>query len=260
MTEDQKKKMAEGRKRAAEQKKAAEPVSTTVEKEKEPEQSFTLAQVQAMIAEATQKAVAEATEKAVAEAIAKQKSGKEPQVVHVATDATMVKLHYQCECSPVNVVKFGANGKFGSITGKSGKFSVKKEDFLGEFRDETVQRLLANREMLVLDGLTDEEREMYGLTYREGEVMDEKTFAHITDMGDEILHIYDDLCITYREAIARRFAEEYGKNPQKIDRDLIVKLNDKSKKDYEKLPKEDIRRKGAFYSIIEAMNKKDAGN
>lgn len=258
MTEDQKKKMAEGRKRAAEQKKVAESVAEVVPateepkekpKEKPQEGSFTLEQVQSMIAEAVAKAVAE-----------QQVNAQKPQVVHVSTDATMVKLYYQCECSPVNVVRFGANGKFGSITGKTGKLSVKKEDFLGEFRDETVQRLLAERNLIVLDGLTDEERAIYGLSYKDGEVMDEKTFSHIVEMGDELLHIYDDLHITYREAIARRFAEVFEKRPEKIRRDLIVKLNDKSKKDYAHLPDGDIRKKGAFFAIIEAMNKKDAEN
>ena len=264
MTEEQKQKMKEGRERAAAKKKAVQEVTevkvetvkaeeaVAIEKEEpKSEQStgYTMEQVQQMIADAVQQAVASLPTKSV-----------EPQIIRVASDAPIVKLRFQCECSPVNVITFGMNGKFGSITGKSGTFSVPKESFAGEFRDELVQNLLASRELIVLDGLTDEERELYGVNYKQGELMDEKMFAKIIDMGAEILDVYKQLGLTYKEAVARRFAEEFEKNPSRIGRDLITKLNELSKKDYAALPKEDMRRKGAFYSIIEQMNKKDAAD
>lgn len=188
---------------------------------------------------------------AVEAALAKQ---AQQNVIRVSADTPMVKLLYQCECSPVNVINFGVNGKFGSITGKTGKLSITKEAFVGEFRDELVQALLASRELIVIDGLTDEEREMYGVAYKKGEYMDEKVFAKMVDMGNAILDIYPDLNQTYKDMVAKRFAEEYEKNPKRIARDLVVKLNDMSKKSFRDLPKGDLRRKGSFSGVIEKMN------
>lgn len=193
---------------------------------------------------------------AVAKALAEQ-AGKEPNVVKVSTDTPMVKLRFQCECSPVNVIRFGPNGKFGAITGKTGILTIPKEAFLGEFRDNLAQKLLASRELLVIDGLTDEEREMYGVSYKKGEYMDEKAFAKMVDMGNDILEIYPDLNPTYKAMVAKRFAEEYEKHPKKISRSLVVKLNAMSKKETKDLPKGDPRKQGAFHQVIEAMNRAD---
>lgn len=200
----------------------------------------------------TQEEVDEIVAKAIEKALAKQ---AQQNVIRVSTDIPMVKLLFQCECSPANVINFGVNGKFGSITGKTGKLSITKESFVGEFRDELVQSLLASRELIVLDGLTDDEREMYGVNYRKGEFMDEKVFTKMVDMGDKILDIYPDLNQTYKDMVAKRFAEEYERNPKRIPRDLIVKLNDMSKKSFKDLPKGDMRKKGAFSAVIESMNK-----
>ncbi len=201
--------------------------------------------------------IAEATAKAVQQAIASIPQNQQPQVIRVATDAPVVKLLYQCECSPVNVINFGVNGKFGSITGQRGVFAVPKEQFAGEFRDEVVQKLLASRELVVLDGLTDDERELYDVKYKEGEYLDEKAFVKMFALGRKILELYPNLCLAYREMVAKRFAAEYDKNPKGMSRDLIVELNELSKKDYADFPKDDMRRKGAFFSIIEAMNRAD---
>lgn len=222
----------------------AAPKKTTAKRtttKKETEETFTRSQLDQIVAAAVAKALAE----------------QQPNVVKVSTDAPMVKLRYQCECSPVNVIRFGANGKFGSITGKTGVLTIPKEAFLGEFRDALAQKLLATRELLVIDGLTDEEREMYGVSYKKGEYMDEKAFAKMVDMGNDILDIYPDLNPTYKAMVAKRFAEEYERNPKKIARDLVVKLNNMSKKGTKDLPKGDLRKNGAFTQVIEAMNAAD---
>ena len=236
----------------AKEKKETTPKKTTakktaakkaVEKKEEGAATFTQEQVNAIVAEAVKKAL--------------ESAQAQPSVVRVTADTPVVKIRYQSECSPVNVINFGINGKFGSITGKTGMLTIRKEDFLGEFRDNLVQKLLASRELIVLDGLTDEEREMYGVQYRKGEFMDEKMFAKMVDMGEEILEVYPDLNPTYKLMVAKRFAEEYEKHPKKISRDIVVKLNAMSKKDTKDLPKGDPRKQGAFAQVIEAMNEAD---
>jgi len=226
-------------KKEAAEAKANEPVEL-----KQEEVVYTRSQLDQIVAAAVAKALEE-------------QAAKQPNVVKVSTDAPVVKLRYQCECSPVNVIRFGPNGKFGSITGKTGVLTIPKEAFLGEFRDNLAQKLLATRELLVIDGLTDEEREMYGVSYKKGEYMDEKAFAKMVDMGEEILDIYPDLNDTYKLMVAKRFAEEYEKNPKKIARSIVVKLNAMSKKDAKDLPKGDPRKNGAFAQVIEAMNEAD---
>ena len=234
------KKRSTGTKRTP--KKAADPVTAPVATA-EQAPVFTQDEVNAIVAQA------------VESALAKQ---AQANVIRVSADTPMVKLLYQCECSPVNVINFGPNGKFGSITGKTGKLSITKEAFVGEFRDELVQALLASRELIVIDGLTDDEREMYGVNYRKGEYMDEKVFAKMVDMGSAILDIYPDLNQTYKDMVAKRFAEEYEKNPKRIARDLVVKLNEMSKKSTKDLPKGDLRKRGAFVGVIEKMNEAEA--
>lgn len=228
----------------AEQKKTRKTAPKKTAEAQQEAPVFTLEQVNEMIS------------KAVAEAIEKQQ--KEMQVIRVASETPMVKLRFQCECSPVNVISFGVNGKFGSITGKSGNLTIPKDAFVGEFRDELAQALLASRELIVVDGLTDEERELYGVNYKNGEFMDEKVFNKMVEMGDEILDIYPNLNQTYKDMVAKRFAEEYERDPRRIARDLVVKLNEMSKASFKDLPKGDARKKGAFMGVIEQMNAADA--
>lgn len=241
--------MAETKKRST---TTAKKTTTRKSKEVAPEVSTEAVAAMSNAPVFTQEEVDEIVAKAIEKALAKQ---AQQNVIRVSTDIPMVKLLFQCECSPANVINFGVNGKFGSITGKTGKLSITKEAFVGEFRDELVQNLLASRELIVLDGLTDDEREMYGVNYRKGEFMDEKVFTKMVDLGNKILEIYPDLNQTYKDMVAKRFAEEYERNPKRIPRDLIVKLNDMSKKSFKDLPKGDMRKKGAFSAVIESMNK-----
>lgn len=197
-------------------------------------------------------------EQAVAKAV-QSTMASQPQVVRVSADTPVVKMVFMDACSPQNYIQFGTNGKFGSITGQYGKINVTKEAFLGEFRDAMVQDLLAKRKLIVLEGLADEERDAYGVKYRENEILPEHMFLNTLDDTDKLLEIYADLCQTYREMVAKRFASAYEAGDQRImqNRDLIVKLNRMSKKDYEHLPDGDSRKNGAFYHIVLGLNAKD---
>jgi len=242
--------------------KAAEEVKTETKKEKA-EETISKAEYEKLLAENKKlKQELKASDEKYASMDERMKDlekmiENKNSVVQVQASVPMVKLRFQSECSDHNVVMFGTNGKFGQITGKSGTFSVSKEAFGGEFRDSLVQGLLASRELIVLDGLTDEERELYGVNYKHGEVLEEKVFKKITGMGYAILDVYDDLCESHKIMLARRYLEEYEKNPKKIDRSLILELNEKSKNEYRNLPDSDPRKKGLFFAVIEAMNKHD---
>ncbi|MEG2527149.1 MAG: hypothetical protein RSA62_08010, partial [Oscillospiraceae bacterium] len=192
---------------------------------------------------------------AVAEALSKQSLQQQTQVVQVATQVPMVELLFQSEVAAENFIQFGANGKFGAITGKYGRFKVPKDAFLGEFRDALAQALLASRELIVLDGLSDEERELYGVKYDDGEIMDEDVFNKMLNIGDKLIDIYPALCQSNKDMIAQRFTGAFEQGDKRITRELVVSLNNLSRQASEN---DEQPQRGAFFGIIEAMNKLDS--
>lgn len=171
-----------------------------------------------------------------------------PQVVQVTADAEKVTLRFQSECSDENVATFGPNGIYGQITGKTGTIMVPKTEW-SRFLTNPVRYLLDTRQLIVLSGLTEEEMELYGVNYREGEILDRKAFMKLLDLGDELLEIFPGLCEAHKQMIAKRFLDAYmSGDPRAMDRDLIIKLNDQSK---------DGGKKGLFSAIIKDMNKQD---
>lgn len=199
-------------------------------------------------------------EKLVADAVAKAMASVQtpPQVVSIAQEVPQVTLRFQSDCSDENQLMLGVNGKFGIITGKSGTFKVPRDAFFGEFRDSVVQALLASRDLVVLDGLTDEERELYGVKYTDGEVLEPQAFNKLLDMGDELCAVFPKLCMNYKEMVARRFEDAFAKGDKRVTRELVKALNELSKADFASLPPEDVRRKGLFHRVITQMNIVDA--
>lgn len=193
--------------------------------------------------------------KAVAEAIARTQTS----VVQVSTEKPMVKMCYMDDCADDNVIFFGVNGKFGSITGPIGYINVTKESWLGEFRDNIVQSLLAKRKLIVLDGLTDEERTMHNVNYAKGEILDENLFRTLLDHIDELPEVYKNLCPSMKQIVATRFQTGYDNNDPRVlrNRDIVVKLNRISKKDFLDAPESDPRKEGLFINIVRGLNKND---
>ena len=214
----------------------------------EPSATFTQEQVQQMIQEALEKQQ---------RAIAAQMDSAKPQVIQVAPETEKVVLRFQAEVADDNEAVFGEGGYFGKIVGKRGILTIPKSEFVSRFRDLTVQWMLENRWLIVLTGLTDDERELYGVAYRPGELLDDRAFTKMLDMtDDELLAIFPDLCVQHREMVAKRLATDFFKNGPRPGayRDFITKLNAISKRDYANLPDGDPRRKGALAPILEALN------
>lgn len=193
--------------------------------------------------------------KAVAEAVAKVQTN----VVQVSAEKPLVKMLFIDDCSDDNVITFGINGKFGTVTGPVGYVSVAKDDWLGEFRDNQQQMLLNERKLIVLDGLTDEERELHGLNYKPGEVLDERMFRNLFDHMDELPEIYAKLCPSLRAVVAARLQNGYDSNDPRVmgNREILVRLNKISKKDYADVPDGDPRKEGLLWNIVRGINKKE---
>ena len=221
-------------------KEVAEEVKTEVAETKK---TFSEDEVKTLIAQA------------VADALAKAQTN----VVQVSTEKPLVKMLFIDDCSDDNVITFGINGKYGTVTGPVGYINVPKDEWLGEFRDNQQQMLLKSRKLIVLDGLTDEERAMHGLDYKQGEYLDEKMFRNLFDHMEELPEIFKKLCPSVRAVVAARLQNGYDSNDPRVmgNRDILVKLNKISKKDYADAPDGDPRKEGLMSNIVRGINKKD---
>lgn len=206
---------------------------------------YTAEQVAQMVKEASEKAAAAA----VAEALKNIPQQTVPQIVQVSTSAEQVHFLWMAPVADDNVVQFGDGGMYGNIVGKTGSFYVPKPD-LSRILTEMNRRFMAQRWLLVVSGLTDEEREALGVDYKPGEVLDKRAFAKLVELGDELLNIYPALCEGHKVMAAQMYADAYRQGSRYVTRERTVKLN--------ALSKRKGHEKGDFITIIEDMNEKDA--
>lgn len=258
MTEEQKRAAAAERMRKARAaKKEAEMKAAEEEKTEAPVEQETVAVKEEASAEPT--FTKEQVQQMIAEAVAKARDSVQPTIIQVQGDQEKIVLRFQAEVADDNVAVFGDGGYYGRITGKHGILTVPKSDF-SRFYSEQVQWMLDHRWLIVLSGMTDDERELYRVKYREGEYMDEMAFAKMLDMSEEeMLAIFPKLCDSYKEMVARRFVTAYKNGDTRATerRELIKKLNDMTKAMFASKPENDARRKGLFAGILEDMNRKD---
>ena len=187
-----------------------------------------------------------------------QLASQRPQVVQVMADTERVTMRFQAEVSDDNVAVFGPDGMYGQVTGKTGIVTVPKAEW-SRFYNESVRNMIARRWLIVLSGMDEQEREMYGCAYKDGEILDEMAFHKLLDMGRELIAVFPALCEEHQSMIARRFIDAWVKGDHRAnDRDLVVALNEMSKETYRNAENGDPRRKGLFWPIIEGMNAKDA--
>ena len=215
------------------------------EQKKEEAPTFTQEQVQAMIDAALKKYAEEHKAEPAAEQTAAQPNDG------------VVTIIWQAEVNDANELLIGPNGKYGVITGKHAVIPIQHRDFVSDFRTTTMQYYLKTRNLIVVDGLTDDERKVYGLEYQQGEYLEPAVYERLIEMGDKVLEIFPKLHPTWREMVATKFTDAYENKTLKCSREALIEMNRISKRDYSKLPKGDMRRKGCFWAIIHAMNADD---
>lgn len=213
----------------------------TQEDQTAPEAMFTREEVEQMIAEASAKAVADALAQAQPSA---------PQIVQVSPNEETVQFLFMAEVANENVFEVGPDGMYSKIVGKSGTFYVPKRD-LSRVMDAKFRLLMEKRWIIVVDGLSEQEREALGVNYREGELLDNAAFLRMVNLGRDMLAIYPKLCKGHREMVAKRYHEAYVAKNQHVTRAIVTELNNLSKQ----LGSE----RGDFVDIIEAMNEADKG-
>lgn len=240
MTEEQKRAAAERMRKAKEAKAAAK--AAAIEEtapEKEPQKlTYSADEVQNMIDAAVAKAVQQT--------LASQKSTTVVQVA--APDTERVQFLWQAPVGDENVFEV-AQGMYGRIVGKTGTFSVPKNE-LSRAMDGLFRLLMEKRWIIVVSGLTEEEKRAYGVDYQPGEILDQGAFKCLVELGDELCEIYPRLCAGHREIVAKRVVEAYHEGSGYVTRDRVMRL------------REICRTIGdndaAFVSVIEEMNAADA--
>ena len=146
---------------------------------------------------------------------------------------------------------------YGQVTGKTGTIAVPKTEW-SRFYNDSVRNMIYRRWLIVLSGMDDHDRMLYGCNYKEGELLDETAFFKLLDMGRELIAVFPKLCEDHQAMVASRFVTAYTDGDDRAkDRDLIVALNEMSKETYKNADKKDLRKKGLFWPIISAMNAED---
>lgn len=196
------------------------------------------------VAELVRKAAEDAVKKAMASV---PQQSTTPNIIQYVGDTEKVQFLWQAEVADDNVVLFGDGGMYGQVVGKSGTFFVPKSELSRVLTD--VNRVyLKRRWLIVVSGLTDEEREALGVNYREGEILDKRAFAKMVELGDELLGIYPRLCEGHKRMVAQRYMEAYTNNSPYVTRERVMKLNAMSREG---------GGKGDFAPILEKMNAQD---
>lgn len=182
--------------------------------------------------------------KAQLEALKAQIANAQPQVIQISPDTERVEFLWLAPVADENELLI-AGGLYGKITGKVGNFFVPKNE-LSRMLDAEMRKYIENRWLIVLGGLDEKERMMYGVDYKYGEVLDKEIFMRLLDMGKDLIDVYEKLCSASKEVVAKLYYEAWTDpaRKRKINRATVVAMNK-------------IEPQKGFKSIITGMNEED---
>ena len=142
----------------------------------------------------------------------------QPTVIQAAPAEEPVVLLFLGGIMPGSTV---ALGELGSIYRDGGTLTVSKEAFFSKLNS-TAEFMLRTRQLIVVSGLNDEERERYNVAYKDRELLTEKTYGRLLVYDtDELKTIYKTLCPEHKALAAKVFASAVYENdgratPEKI--------------------------------------------
>ena len=184
----------------------------------------------------------------IAEAIANFKTSLPKEETKPKEESKTVTLIYLGAIAARTTVSLG---KLGNINKAGVPRSFPKDLFFENLGRPVVDHLLSTRRLIVLDGLTPEERERYDLQYNENEVLSKNAFFKLLDYGQtEICDIFSRMCIEHKRLIAKIFYSAYFESHDKrINAETVKALNALSK---------EVDPNGMFTLILEDMGRKFA--
>lgn len=195
----------------------------------QPERTYTDDEVKTIVAEAVKSALASY----------KQEHQNDQAVYRKEEYVTLLYIGAIADGTVVSLGKLGQINKAGSTR------DVPKKSFM-EGLTFGVERMLADRSLIVVNGLTAEERERYGLDYKEGELLTQDAFYKLLNYSDsEITAIFQKLCEEHRRVVAKMFLSAYfEKRDNRITAEKVKALNAISKEN---------DKDGMFKPILEDM-------
>ncbi len=187
--------------------------------EENKENTYTEKQVVEMIQRALKK-------QAEADA-AKRKDEAHTTVVQVAEDKYVTLMFIGCIASGTSV----ALSDLGKITRPATAIDVAKKDFIKSLGVPVVEALLRDRQIVVTDGLSDEERKRFGLDYKKGEILSAADYFDITRKPvDELCALFTTLCKAHKQTVIDILMTAYfEKHDENVTLAKVKKLNKVSK-------------------------------
>lgn len=168
----------------------------TVEKPNPPKTDSTITKEQTFSKSEVEKMIAEAVANAMA------KANPTPSVIQVEAKNEYVTLMYIGGIAQGTTVNLG---ELGQIYRDGDSITVEKKHFVAHINS-TVDLLLKKRELIVVEGLTPEERIRFGVNYRENELLNGDTFARLLDMSaEELAETYKGLNDTHKGIVVNAF-------------------------------------------------------
>ena len=194
-------------------------------KEQEKEETYSKKEVETMIADAVAAAISDIN--------------KNTNTIRAEEYVTLMYLGNIAEGTVVTMGKLGQFYKSGDTR------DIPKRDFLQNM-DIRLSKMLEKRQILVLSGLDDRERERYGLLYEDGEVLTREQFDKILSYSDkQLTEIFSLLCSEHQKMVAGKIMNAYFENhDSRITPERVKILHSISKKN---------KKEGLFLPVIEAM-------
>lgn len=117
-----------------------------------------------------------------------------------------------------------ALGELGSIYRDGGTLTVSKEAFFSKLNS-TAEFMIRTRQLIVVSGLNDEERERYNVAYKDNELLNEKTYGRLlTYDTEELKTIYKALCPEHKAIAAKVFTSAAYENDGRVTPEKIKAL------------------------------------
>lgn len=199
------------------------------------EKSFTKSELEAAIAQAVAKALAEQAKSFSAQ------GKQEPTILHVKEDERVTLLYIGAIAKGTTVTM----PEWGVINLAGGTLSIPKEKFFQGLGNAVNSNLLHERAIIVIDGLTQDEREQFGIPSTNDELT-QKEFLQLLDFpSNKLVEIFNKVCDEHKKVIAAVISDAYfSEKDHRINFETIKKLNNASKK---------ILKDGLFIDILEDM-------